>query len=146
MTYETMDWEAEAKRVAAAFGVTSECIWIDLGSKGNKKLVSLDAAECKYGIPISEDAYALIEYSRKWRYFEIFDGYPDISIYINWQGVVWDEPDVIQHSDTISKALFHLSLLTPEAEASLKVAISHHQKLEWTLEYEARLAAQGIMK
>lgn len=136
MTYETIDWEAEAKRVAKAFGIKGECVWIDV-RKQAVQLVALDDLVCKYGIPISEDAYAVVQYSKGSRFFQIFDGSPDVGIFINWQGAVW-ESDVIAHGDTLAKALYHLSLLTPEVEQALGVTIDAHTKLEWELEFAGR--------
>ncbi len=45
--------------------------------------------------------------------------------------------DSNKYAVPLAKGLFHLGLLSPEIEAALKIAVSAHQKMEWTLEYEA---------
>ena len=133
MNFETMDWEAEAERVRHAF-CANDLIPFHKSASG-----------CTIEIQTPQGGLSM-QYGEDGRYFAL-QGQEQIptEISINWDGTLDGQavcgPETQADSDFIAKGLFHLDSLTPEVEAALQVSISNHQKLEWQLEYEARLKA-----
>ncbi len=137
ITFETMDWEAEAKRVSLAFGVEEKCRFVKSSLNETMTFRPLtDGQDVK--VP---DGSVRVYYQLKVRSYQIFAS-SKISVavrFITSGGVITRiVPKDCPAVKPLARALFHLDLLTPEVEAALKVNISAHQKIEWTLEYEER--------
>jgi len=143
--YSSIDWIAEATRVAQAFGVEGECHWNDsqpvglhrkLKSNGNTPVVNsghfLDYFMCLTG-----------PFIRIWQ-TENGDEYGNLGTQIeanlntsNSRFTIYGNPDKA-FLLIFARALFHLNLLTIEVENALCVIISATEKMEWGREYEER--------
>ena len=146
MTYETMDWEAEAKRVAKAFNVLSAC-YFDYDPDEAKCDLCSRPAQTTASVFLTDWHQLRSSYDRdEGRLFEIHKGTSNVFILIYWDGDVnqsWGKnsdltPGYFELINMLAKGLFHMDLLTIEVEAHLQTSITVHQKLEWTLEYEER--------
>jgi hypothetical protein len=135
MTFETMDWEAEAKRVARAFGLLTCTVASELHQGG----------VCYRANDTTNEFNVSCKYTSRYQCFELervdknIIGLNSSTIYLNWEGSVRTAHPDAQTTPELAKGLFHLDLLTPEVEAALQVSISNHQKIEWALEYEENL-------
>ena len=140
MDFETMDWKAEAERVARAFGVEGKCFF--RAEYEEYVLRSVDRANKDYFKQplIQPRVYLLATYEAEGQYFEIYNPAAGQSTTI----IIGDTIDLNRFSgdlffaNEMARALYKLDLLTPEIEAMLKVNISAHQRLEWALEFESR--------
>ncbi|RYZ62631.1 MAG: hypothetical protein EOP09_18600 [Proteobacteria bacterium] len=144
MTFETMDWEDEAKRVAAAFGLEPTVHFEDGDAQDLKTLYWGDRGDAN-DIHMRDGLMFIANYSTDCRFFEIlgtsvsFDSW----IEIGWDGEIGVPvpPKRMAYAMHLARGLFHLGLLTPKAEVDLQVTTTFHQKLEWTREYDARVGA-----
>ena len=140
MTFETMDWEAEAQRVALAFGVEAKCRFVK--SNLNETMTfrpTTDGQDVK--VP---DGSVRVYYQSKVRSYQIFAS-NEVNAAVRFIASGGVRTRIVPRDcpavEPLARGLFYLNLLTSEVEASLQVAISAHQKAEWTLEYAKRLAA-----
>lgn len=136
MTYETLNWELEAQRVARAFGVEGECDWHIHNE--DRRLFLADTSPYVPYVPFSCSEIA-IAYARSGRDFHNASSY----LVIGFDGKIHVNEGAEKFGKPLARALFHLDLLSPAVESALGVSISHHEKLEWTLEYEARHGVMG---
>jgi hypothetical protein len=149
MNYETMDWEAEAIRVARAFGIKEKCEFrferLRNGTRMSAfKQMSLyiEATASKPSLPWGDVLHASCDNDGR-TYDAIAKSSSDFNLVISfeWDGelMIAELVDNYAYVDLFAKGLFHLGLLTEEVEAELKIYITAHQKLEWALEYEERI-------
>ena len=141
MNFDMMECEVEFERIRRAFDVAGECEiltegdYISLESKGEKgaKLRLHDGAELQASYSLRSRTLGFTLWvNETFTEFELGTNYV-------WYSVMYNPfPEYDDSSLRLVKGLFHLGLLTPEIERGLRVSISAHQKLEWTLEYEAR--------
>jgi len=147
--YETLDWELEAQRVAAAFEVAEPCHFTHL--RGITSYVATEReTDLNKSLLLKNGLYVDISYDRESKVFVVSEinenGYVKHSclIVVGWGGpnrtVRYGkrsaQPDYILH--TLAKALLFLDLLTPEVETQIGISITAHERIEWTLEHEAR--------
>lgn len=130
MTYETIDWDAEAKRISDAFGLCDGVFVKAFDESTQKTFIN--------GWLTKER----VIYDTDFRCYEYYD-FPSnpTRIYLNWQGKVCFSPKIGRDGGPliVGKALFRLGLLSDEVAEIL--GISAHQKIEWELECHARLEA-----
>ena len=133
-SYETLDWEAEAIRMARAYGVKVECAFIE--TRYGKDFI--DIATRKKA-EISEGVVGTAGYSPSNRFYTVRSRSSWTVIQLSWLGEV-QSAHVGKDFEVaaLARAFFHLELLTPEVEAALSVSITAHEKLEWAREYEER--------
>lgn len=151
MSYETIDWNAEALRVARAFGVEGE---FRDGGFYDKKYLSV--GEHYEAIPFTGAGYGelfSVVYTFDQMQFEVWNtwNHTRTDCHIGYDGSFSDGLSTldkkkfpIAHRYPLARALFHLDLLTPEVEEALQVSVSAHEKMEWTMGYEARLKAAEV--
>ena len=136
MTYETMDWETEAKRLMAAFDLKDECRFVSGGICMDLKYLNT------YKWPTTSDGDELMcVYTSgdiSSRGFSIQNDLAYADVYFDYNGELISHASSANEFPVLIRAFHYLGFLTPEVEAELQVSTSHHQKLEWTLEYEAR--------
>jgi len=63
-------------------------------------------------------------------------------VHQNWDGTDFHATGTrinLESHWVLAQRLFYLDLLTHELEASLKIAVSEHQKMEWMLERDELL-------
>jgi len=147
MDFETLDWELEARRVKAAFGVKSECKFYEFTTHeglerrfqirdGNEEtlaenlLVSGESLRVYYAQ--GERFYEITNRDRRRAHITFWDEQtifvsPPLS-HVRWGGLF----------HLLIKGVYYLDLLTPHIETELEISISAHEKLEWKLEYEER--------
>jgi len=149
-TFETLDWELEARRLNAAFGIEGEFrAAFDDEPSGPKWLIKTIGSDAMPNMFIvNAEFWVSFYYDRKNRYFTVGKiprqsptSFPNKKFILNWAGtqfrVQGSQIDIEGHW-IIAKGLYHLGLLTDEIETAMQVAVSAHQKIEWTLEYESR--------
>jgi hypothetical protein len=142
MTYETIDWEVEAKRVARAFGVEGKVEFRQHRRlKGSQRFGVIGVR--KLAVPVGEGFFVDVAYETKGRFFALADKTHKnwVSLKIGWvRGDIsyGDSGNVEEFSTRLARGLFHLDLLTPEVEHKLTATISAHQKMEWAGEYQQR--------
>jgi len=133
MNFESMDWEAEAQRVAAAFGVEAPCQFLEFDS--NQRLLYVQGFTSRIWLKHTQTLYLTAFYAQNGRLFTITQGYGDSAeLFIGWDGSVDRRPWFYDHNPIIARALFYLDLLTPEAEEALCISVSAHDRLEWMLQ------------
>ena len=143
-----MDWKAEAKRIQVAFNLKTECEFVQNESGACLESVGGQKDEGIYlqGEYLHDWLELLVTYSAKDRVFEIsrvrtpekLHGGSFSMVIITWDG----STSIIggdSYSHILARALFHLDLLTPEVEITIRATISAHEKLEWKLEYEDKM-------
>jgi len=139
MNFETMDWDAELIRTIRAFGLEGRCEWFKYGGAQYLTLVDNDEIDFEYGGYLMCFGY-MDEglYIMKNNEFmdDKFDYSTGASLTLGYDGKRISGHQEKNFGIPMAQALFHLGFLTPELEAVLGVAISHHKKLEWELEYE----------
>ncbi len=145
MTFETLDYVAEAERISTAFDVKGECEFIG-SDYDTMKLRQNNITQIELNTRDNLFLYCVYE-KQLGRTFSIYsksenDSVELAQITVDWLRGLPYEPvseaiDTI-HAYTLAKGIFYLDLLTPEVEAAMQVTISNHQKLEWVLEYNAR--------
>ncbi|RYE38031.1 MAG: hypothetical protein EOP48_27725 [Sphingobacteriales bacterium] len=133
MIFEAMDWGAEAKLVATAFGLYYQCEFQD---RGNHRQLKLPDHKWPY---LADGRLIQISYlcaGDGGREFIIThkDNY-HTDIFINFDGEIHDDSFMNPIDVTTTRALFLLGLLTPEVESHLTINVSAHQKAEWLLEH-----------
>jgi len=145
MDYETIDWEAEAQRVARAFGLSEKCYFREQvpPATSSSRLYYHDLCwkdtKGGYEFPDGSGVIFICVYVKQIgvRYgFEREYGRANTSFLLNWKS-----KPIVRGNDAVlvpllAKGLFHLGLLTAEVETMLNV--SNHEKLEWAREYEER--------
>ncbi len=132
MTFERIDWEAEALRVASAFGIEFPCQFLEFDS--DQRLLYLQGFTSRIWLRKEGALYLTALYDQKGRLFTVSESYADSAeIFIGWDGSVDRRPWFYDHNLLIARALFYLDLLTPEVEAALLVSVSAHERLEWLL-------------
>lgn len=151
-TYETMDWDAEAKRVAAAFGLdmTAEYEFREFPEENPQTMLLRQIGAPKIVLPTRPETSFEYFIGAKGRIFVLSNnGNPNngpvgaramtlASLY--WDGTIDITPFQLdsRYSEILARALFHLDLLTPEVEQALQVSVSAHEKIEWGRECEKR--------
>jgi hypothetical protein len=165
MTYETIDWDAEALLVARAFGCDEDCRFEEKldgepvkSGLGNERYLCWKIAEEGqewilklkglaeywnhwYWFPELEEVAFRCTYNKDYgRHFIISPSHEtgDTSIEIGWDGDCGCGIGDKALAIRLAKGLFRLGLLSHGTEAELKVTISAHEKLEWVREYEER--------
>jgi hypothetical protein len=159
MTYETMDWDAEARRIAQAFGIDKPCYWkqeLSVWADDEAPAGAVPKTETEMwlklqgsqydNIELGEDQFLYCVYNNEERFFQTYDKkakkgsplYQMIEISIRWDGTHHVSEITSKKPLNLARGLFHLGYLTLPVEASLSLTISEHQKLEWTLENETR--------
>jgi len=149
MNFETMDWDAEAQRVQRAFGIEPSCEFVLLRENGGRWFTVRDREEGEiiYGSLICGPLFISVNYYQNYMSFcvgmaNLDDEPPMTSLKLGYDGndiFVYElSKNHPEYALLISRALFYLDLISPEVEAALQLSITAHQKLEWTLEYEAR--------
>lgn len=149
MTYETMDWEAEARRIAWAFEVKTECKFRQKIKSYGEKRILLSCGRNNVAIDENWNLYATYKPGGMWFRMEhsaFLTGVGWVSsgamwVSLDWNRKVLDAGPDHEYSELLVRALFRLDLLTQEIETALESSVTAHQKLEWQLEYEARLKA-----
>jgi hypothetical protein len=142
MDYETIDWELEAKRVMAAFNIAECCEFVDRYTVG-KVLVGSNEFDPLSDAPSNRDGLTIrSQMNEHHRYFAVQDDNGVItSVSLQHDGGINAGPLWFDYVPVLYKGLFLLGLLNDEIEHELKYSPSHHERLEWALEYEARLEA-----
>jgi len=147
-TFETLDWNAEARRVARAFGVTEECHFhtyvenepIENGDGDYPYLrLTLKDGLTEPTIFCRDDVALLCEYDEDiGRSYYVYAEKGVTGIRMEWDESL---ASLIKDSTLLpllAKGLFYLDILTPEVEETLKITVTAHEKLEWAREYEQR--------
>jgi len=148
MNFETVDWELEARRVAAAFGIAQGTCKFHLNSASDEQFEER-CLLLKNGGSANGDGFVLdIIYTRLSRYFAMCDNATgDLArVHILWNGelryVKYEMAPLL--AEPLARALDHLDLLTPEIEAELKISVSAHQKIKWVIEH-SKVMQYGIV-
>ena len=147
--YETMDWEAEAKRIARAFGVEGECHFEvpqhDPPAQGGSQRIpqtGFRTLRLKNGdyARLANGVHFWCDYRRGAgrNYWLRASLHSRLGIKVAWGGQLAFQIDDYTLAPALTKGSFHLGLLTSEIEAALKANVTAHEKLEWTREYEER--------
>lgn len=140
MNYETIKWQDEARSVARAFGVKCECYF---APDENEHVLRHDETGW---LPGNDETWVSVRYKASHRDFMLVKERKTIGIEISYDadpagtriyaGV--SKTDNLELQIYLTRTLFYLDLLTPQLEAALQLSISHHQKLEWAMEFENR--------
>jgi hypothetical protein len=146
--FETTDWEVEAKRVVQAFGVKRRCAFKKMGESRLAGMYLRDKPLPFPDEPETTKLRLIVEYNRTERRFTVWGHagpkeFMKVSrrtqIVLDWDGavisswLVYHDAGLPDDSELLARGLFFLDLLTPEVEATLKVNVSQHQKMEWAL-------------
>lgn len=139
MDFETIDWNVEAKRVARAFDFEGECEFVPTTYAHEMEIVSGGSSQLK----IHQRLYLNATYSLYGREFGLWQGWEFSQSWSARVVVKWNNRIVVHLNPSeprlfLAHALFRLDLLTPETEAELKVSLTAHERIEWTLEREER--------
>lgn len=142
LNFFTIDWALESLKVTQAFDVRESCIF---GPKWGTDRTAMEYSPVLEPLRFChiKDALLSITYRPYSRSFTIQGQGRNGRI----AQIMWiDEQPISSVGDAeyslwLAKGLFHLDLLTLEVEQALALSVSHHERLEWQLEYELRLAA-----
>jgi len=146
LAYDSMDWEAETKRIVAAFEMVEPCRFIRHAGTASCEATERMDDKNTSRILLKNGLRAAVSYSRTAKSFGISYDNRYYGVGFRWDGShikrnppkqtkrAKPRPDIVY--DTLGKALFFLDLFTPEVEEVIGGSITAHQKLEWQLEYE----------
>ncbi len=139
MDYETMDWEAEAVRVAWAFDVKTECKFRQKVKRFGEWRILLSCG--RNDVTIRDDLRLYVTYKPQSMWFKLEDKTTSLSwtwVTLDMNGRMVDAGTTHEFSDRMVKGLCRLGLLTPEIDAALESGATAHEKLEWALEFVER--------
>jgi len=142
MTYETIDWDAEAQHLKTAFGVVGKCFWV---SQANFVHINFGKGPAVYGqvLTVKSGGYTAmcssgdrvhILYHPNGLYFELsrlMEVY--CSAFIGWNS---KEPVTQGYAAPMHRALAYLVMNSHAVAAAMN--LTEHEKLEWIREYEER--------
>ena len=134
------DWDTEASRIARAFGVVESCGFY--GPRHLKMLLLKDFSQDAYiqQIPLGNELLLNVCYNTAYRLFQLTntDRTAFTEAMLLWNGDVHARNyQELTAARRFVKALFSLGLLTPEIEENLGITPTHHEKLEWQLEFDS---------
>lgn len=136
MDFDSIDWKAEATRVALAFGVKTHSYFGKSNWGYGKAMRFYISGGPRVYLETLDTAQLIVLYSRECREFTLIK-FPDgkASVSLSYSGQLIDKPSIVHsiYSYPLARALFLLDLLTPEVENALQTTISTHQKIEWML-------------
>ena len=131
-----MNWKFEAKRVAAAFGVEGRCKFLD---KGAGKRLTKDGADwirIDQGGEVWEFRFMVIENLTRIDARDNDD--LKVMITVDHRGEIvnlWKQG----LESRLVKPFVNLGMLTDEIGKALGATVTATERIEWMLEYEARL-------
>ena len=136
MDYETIDWDAEALRIARAFGVEAP---LRFRRKIKDSKIRHDLLSGSHThIVVHETLRLTVNYKPHCLHFKLHYGDVATAVTIGYNGMVGQATVESKYSNQLAKGLFHLGLLHHDTIEILGWSISEHDKLEWLLEYEER--------
>ncbi len=143
MTFETIDWEAEAQRLALAFEIDTRCVF---------RPFTYHESEIKgmHFWPEWRNKYALLScgnhfsasYNSEYKTYSCHRNENDweaLHLTFSWNDDFMGSQVVRQSPLSFARGFVRLNLFTPEIELILQAPISAHDKLELRLQYQERL-------
>lgn len=141
-------WNLESNSIRCAFGLQEDCFFEAQYRNRQTHFVLRQSAWAKYPSFPYHYRDDKLRFQAKYfvidRLFTLWADGVDTQIRIYPDAAFLTERSTLEFAPQMAEGLFKIGLLLPFVEEALKYSPSAHERLEWTLEYNARLEALKV--